>query len=329
MRANCGFQEQMQLVENAGTLLAWADVLIQQQAQWTSERQAFLAHHLALRSFWEEAASGQRQQLEPLCKELRWKHQARQAQLSCSLAEAQRRLRQKSQVLAQDHEHMEQALLKRQRLARCRLRREEDRLAAREERLARDARERKRLEAACLEAEQARTEERHARLDMEKRRLEVELERDRALWHRITFSTTTQTIPDEMLAAATTRSPAELEGSVESENYSDDDFDDESFESLSESEGSSPRRSDDSSESSHRAESRPSNMLSNGSSANSEGSQVSSYGESEIESGSGYSSRVQNSRAPQETVLDSLASIASSVDLAESLESLQSIRSTS
>lgn len=227
-----GLLGQLQLAEGADRLLLWAEELTQLQSSWAAERQAFLAQHLARKASEDEVSLAQRAWLDPLSDKMLMKHQWRQAELAWGLVEAKGKALKQCQALAQDCEHLEQASLKRQRLARCRLRREEERLVAREERLAREARERERREAARLEGEQARAEERRARLDREKRRLEVELERDRALWHRTTSTSATQTILSELPPC--TAAPA-AQGSGE-EEYSDDDFDDESFESLSESE---------------------------------------------------------------------------------------------
>lgn len=218
-----GMLGQLQLSEGADQLLAWAEELSRLQANWVSEREAFLVQHFAQQSAMQDAI-GQRAWLEPLAGQMHSKHQGRQAELVRSLAQSKSTLLQKCQVLAQDCDHLEQASLKRQRLARCRLQREQERLAAREERMAREARERERREVARLEGERARAEERRSRLERERRRLEVELEKDRALWQQETSTAGTQTMLTESSKAEAPMPPraATSQARVGSDSYSSD-----------------------------------------------------------------------------------------------------------
>lgn len=303
-----GLLKELQVAEGADHLLAWAEELSQLQASWMAQRQAFIAQHFARQASEAQVACAQRAWLEPLSGQMLAKHKERQQELARSLAEVKARVFQQCQLLAQDCNHLEQASLKRQRLARCRLRREEERLALREDRLSREARERERRAAVRLEAERIRAEERRAKMELEKRRLEAELERDRALWHCSTATTATQTILKEL-------PPATAAAAEASDSYSDDDFDDESFESLSASEESVSSSLGDGSRSASAAIPKAPSIIS---SALQDSRSVSDRDEEGARHRSWESSGA---------AADSLASIASSVDLAESIESIQSIHS--
>jgi len=333
---------QLHHVHGTEQLLSWTDELGRLQANWRAERDAFLAAHLARQAAEAHAFATQQSWLEKRKADMEVQHCAVIEQLAQGLAQAKGTLLQQCDSKALLHDNVEQAVLKRQRLARCRLRREEERLNLRKQQLVQETRERDEREAALLEREQARAEERRARLEMERRRLEVALEKDRALWHPLKSTVATQTVPAEFPlppadAAAQTDIPevsqqrtraSAMEASVTKRSMSS------SFESASQNASQIPgkersRRSSSASASGSLSKSLGSqsggaDLAMSESASRSHGSRGDRAGRMHSR---GHDRRSLAQKVPSEVAEDSLASIASSVNIAESIESVQSVPS--
>jgi len=178
-RLGAAWEEHLLLSQNSDKLIAWADELLQHHAHWQQQRDAFLQSCCTQRAILERDCVAQQHWLNVMSQNLRRSDSVVLQDLRCGAVDAKNALRANQLKVQRQVEDLEEATLRRQRLARCRFERERERLQADEARIERDLRERERREHSRLERERERDEQRRADLELERERLLATLDWER------------------------------------------------------------------------------------------------------------------------------------------------------